>query len=200
MGRAALDDIRRAELIAAAVETAGRAGVDGATTAAIARAADMSPGLVHHYFPDKQTLLAAAFRATRRPVAAAYARALGVARTGAVPPALRLVAAVEAHLAPSVLTPVRAAAWAGFAARAPHVPAYARVRAAQRCRQAANLRAALVPLLSDRAEAAARAEEAALALDGLWLEAATREGGLAPGEGEALMAALLDPFYRPDGA
>ena len=197
MGRTALDDVRRAELVEAAVETVARLGVQAATTARIAETADLSPGLVHHYFADKEDLLAAAYRATRKPVAAAYARALAVAEGGPVPAELRLVAAVEAHLTPAVLTPIRAAAWTGFTALTPYRPAFARIRSAQRCRQAANLRAALVGLLEERAEAAALAQAAALALDGLWVEAATREGGLAPGEGEDLMAALLAPHYRP---
>lgn len=196
MGRAALDAIRREELVAAAVETVGRDGHEAATVARIARAADMSPGLVHHYFADKGDLLAAAYRATRKPVAASYRRAIGVVRAGApVPPGLRLMAAVEAHLAPSVLTPVRAAAWAGFTALTPYRAAYARIRAAQRCRQAVNLRAALVPLAPSREEAADLAEAAAVALDGLWLEAATREGGLYDGEGEMLLESVLAPYY-----
>jgi TetR/AcrR family transcriptional repressor of bet genes len=200
MGRAALDAIRREELVAAAVETVGREGHEAATVARIARAADMSPGLVHHYFADKADLLAAAYRATRKPVAAAYRRALATGpnaggRGTAVPPGLRLMAAVEAHLVPAVLTPVRAAAWCGFTALIPYRPAYARIRAAQRCRQAANLRAALVHLAPSREEAADLAEAAAVALDGLWLEAATREGGLFPGEGEMMLESVLAPYY-----
>ncbi|MEQ8604986.1 MAG: TetR family transcriptional regulator [Marivibrio sp.] len=198
MGRAALDDLRRAELVEAAVESVARIGVQAATTARIAETADLSPGLVHHYFADKEDLLAAAYKATRKPAAAAYARALVVAPGAAVPPRLRLIAAVEAHLTPAVLTPVRAAAWTQFTALTPYRFAFARIRRAQRCRQESNLRAALVALEGDRQTAAALAQTAALALDGLWVEAATREGGLAPGEGEDLMAALLAPHYVPE--
>ncbi|MBP5858013.1 TetR family transcriptional regulator [Marivibrio halodurans] len=196
MGRTALDTIRREELVAAAVETVGREGHEAATVARIARAADMSPGLVHHYFSDKGDLLAAAYRATRKPVAAAYVRAVGAMPPGhAVPAGLRLMAAVEAHLVPSVLTPVRAAAWSGFTALTPYRADYARIRAAQRARQASALRAALSGLGVGGEEASDLAVAAALALDGLWLEAATREGGLYPGEGELLLESVLAPHY-----
>ncbi|MGA8848046.1 MAG: TetR/AcrR family transcriptional regulator [Nocardioides sp.] len=52
---------RRASLAAAVLAVVGNSGVDGLTVRAVAAQAGMSPGLVHHYFPQgKAALLHAA--------------------------------------------------------------------------------------------------------------------------------------------
>jgi TetR/AcrR family transcriptional repressor of bet genes len=62
MGRPSLRDERRAQLVAAFARVLARAGFAGATIAAVAEEAGLAPGLVHHYFTDKQELLAVLVR------------------------------------------------------------------------------------------------------------------------------------------
>lgn len=55
------DDDKRARLLKAAKTTVARLGVAKATVAEVARTADITPGLVHYYFPSKQALIRALF-------------------------------------------------------------------------------------------------------------------------------------------
>jgi AcrR family transcriptional regulator len=58
--RVAIDDLRRAELIAAALRTISAKGFERTTIRDIARAAGASTGSVHYYFATKEELLLAA--------------------------------------------------------------------------------------------------------------------------------------------
>jgi len=58
MGRRSLREERRAELIAAFASVLARQGFAGATVAAVAEEAEVTPSLVHHYFTDKNEMLA----------------------------------------------------------------------------------------------------------------------------------------------
>jgi len=58
MGRRSLRVQRRAELVAAFARVLARQGFAGATIEAVADEADVTPGLIHHYFTDKNELLA----------------------------------------------------------------------------------------------------------------------------------------------
>jgi AcrR family transcriptional regulator len=49
---------RRAELVAAFARVLARQGFAGATIVAVAQEAGVTPGMVHHYYKDKQELLA----------------------------------------------------------------------------------------------------------------------------------------------
>lgn len=195
MARRAIEDIRREELIDAAVTAVAEDGHDAATTRSIGVRAGVSPGIVHHYFGDKHSLLSAAMRAVRKPVVAAYHARLSQIRAvdGAMDGGGReaLEACLDAHLDPTVMTVRRAVAWLQFTSRVAHVPDYARIHAAIRCRQVAALRRAVLPLSASPSDAAALAGRLALQIDGLWMEAATREGGLAVGEGRAILDATL---------
>jgi AcrR family transcriptional regulator len=55
-------DARRAELLDAVWRIIPRAGIAGVTTRAIAREANVSNGVLSHYFPDKDSLLIEALR------------------------------------------------------------------------------------------------------------------------------------------
>ncbi|MEM8605897.1 MAG: TetR/AcrR family transcriptional regulator [Myxococcota bacterium] len=57
MGRPSNRDARRAEILAAFSRVLADHGYAGATIAAIAREADVAPGLIHHHFDDKEDLL-----------------------------------------------------------------------------------------------------------------------------------------------
>lgn len=190
MARARLDRIRKAELVAAAAQAIAEEGIERATVARIAARAEISAGIVHHYFGDKQGLIEATFRDLRRPVTAAYLKELAAGTP-------RLSAAVAAHLAPDILSVARAAAWTACALKAPYEPGLARILAATRCRQEAAFRQGFLEAfeddLTDWNEAAFLAARLATAVDGIWFAAATREGGLGDAEGLDYLAPFLSP-------
>jgi TetR/AcrR family transcriptional repressor of bet genes len=62
MAKRSIKEMRRDELMDAAIEVIGGVGLANATVATIAGRAGMSAGLVNHYFESKQELLALAMR------------------------------------------------------------------------------------------------------------------------------------------
>jgi TetR/AcrR family transcriptional regulator, transcriptional repressor of bet genes len=62
MPRPSNTDERRAQITSALVKVMARRGYDGASVGEIARAARLSPGLVHYHFKNKQDILLAALR------------------------------------------------------------------------------------------------------------------------------------------
>ena len=195
MARRSIEELRRGELIQAALDVVAEDGHDAATVQRIARRAEISPGIVHHYFADKHALLCGAMRAVRKPVVDRFNALLD---QGIEP----LSAALDAHLDHDVLTVRRAAVWLQFHARIAYDADYARIQAAIRCRQVAALRRGLLssdwpsdwPSPAERDAAQRRAEGLAVAVDGYWVECATREGGLPPGMAASALHALAAEF------
>src|SRR5579864_1811707 len=64
-----LEEVRKSQLIEVTIDSLAEVGYVGSTLAQIASRADVSPGLVAHYFGDKDGLLEAAFRTLGRRVA-----------------------------------------------------------------------------------------------------------------------------------
>jgi TetR/AcrR family transcriptional repressor of bet genes len=62
MPRPSNTEERRAQITGALVKVMARRGYDGASVAGIARAARLTPGLVHYHFKDKREILLAALR------------------------------------------------------------------------------------------------------------------------------------------
>ena len=89
MPKVGMREIRRAQLIDATLRSIDEAGLPGTTLASVAQRANISTGIVSHYFGDKDGLLEATMRhvlrdlwsATRRRVAARRIRAPGCARS-----------------------------------------------------------------------------------------------------------------------
>ena len=158
---------RREQLIATTIDALAEFGYVGTTLARIGARAGVSPGLVAHYFGDKDGLLAAAFRALSRRVAESAAKRLAAATTARE----RLIAVIDANLAPEEFNRRTAAAWLAFWGQVPHVHGLGRVQAVYQGRLLSNLRHALRPLLPERDVARVAASIAAL-IDGVWLRAA----------------------------
>jgi AcrR family transcriptional regulator len=70
-----LRDATRARLIAHALRLFGERGYGSTPVSAIAESADVSQGLLYHYFPGKTELLIAIFEASIRDVRESWARA-----------------------------------------------------------------------------------------------------------------------------
>ena len=95
MSTGSVNGDRRQQLIEATVDVMAEVGFTATTLAQIGRRAGASPGLVAHYFGDKDGLL----EATLRSLAARLARGSAARLAGARTPRARLQAVIDANLA-----------------------------------------------------------------------------------------------------
>ncbi|MBU6377578.1 MAG: betaine-aldehyde dehydrogenase [Gammaproteobacteria bacterium] len=165
-GRAA-DSSRRQQLIEVTLASLAELGAHGTTLASIASRAGVSPGLVAHYFVDKDGLLEAAFRA----LLARHREQLRWRLTAAAEPLERLQACIEACLSVEALRVSDSRAWLAFWSLVHQSAPIARVQRIYQRRMLSSLRGALRPLLP-QAVLAERAAGIAALLEGTWLQAA----------------------------
>ena len=74
MPKLGMREVRRAQLIGATLRTIDEAGLSGTTLASVAQSANISTGIVSHYFGDKDSLLKAIIRHVLRDLSTATAR------------------------------------------------------------------------------------------------------------------------------
>ncbi len=185
---------RRAQLIETTIDALAELGYVGTTLARIGARAGISPGLVAHYFGDKDRLLEATFRTLAGRIGAEVARRL----RGAASPRARVMAVIDANLAAEEFDRRTGAAWLAFWGQVPHVDSLRRVQRVYQRRMLSNLRHALKPLLAEEEAARVAAMVAAL-IDGVWLRAALSAWQEADSESaRAMLADFVDS--RLDGA
>lgn len=105
------EDKRREDLIAATLECVAERGLAGATVREIALRADVTPGLIRYYFPVKDDLIGAAYRAVMSRMTVQASDALKNADSD---PRARLSAFVTANLGTPIMDPHNLSLWAGF--------------------------------------------------------------------------------------
>ncbi|MFP4359740.1 MAG: choline-responsive transcriptional repressor BetI [Alphaproteobacteria bacterium] len=195
MPKLGMQDLRRRQLIDATFATVQRHGLADTTMQRIAREAGLSAGMIHHYFADKNALLAATMRALLGELRGDVVARMRAART----PQARLRAVLAACFAPAQFRPALVAVWLAFWAQSPHSPELARLRRLYDRRTRSNLLAPLTALLP-RAEAEATATTLAAMIDGFWLRAGASEAGLARADALAHVEAYLDLRLAARGA
>src|SRR5258708_18219627 len=161
------EEARRIQLIEVTIDSLAEVGYVGTTLAEIARRAGVSPGLVAHYFEDKDGLLEAAFRTLARTLAARVRTRLALART----PRGRVQAVIDANLAPEEFDKRSGTAWLAFWGQVPHVRGLKRVQSAYQRRMLSNLRNDLRRMIPGD-QAASLAAMIAAMIDRAWLRAA----------------------------
>ena len=109
---------RRLQLIETTLDSLAEVGFVGSTLSQIAGRANVSPGLVAHYFGDKDGLLDAAFRTLTARVGEAVTARLKAARS----PRDRVMAVIDANLDPKEFDRRTGTAWLAFWGQAPHAP------------------------------------------------------------------------------
>jgi TetR/AcrR family transcriptional regulator, transcriptional repressor of bet genes len=176
---------RRDALIASALSLLAEGGPQAATVRAIAERANISPGLIRHYFESKDDLTRAAYAALMDRMTS---DSLAATDTISDDPAARLAAFVAASLRPPVMDGERVRLWAGFLH---HVRRDQRMRAVHeatylgyRDRLQALIQA--LPGRADPAQARALAIACNAVIDGLWLEGGTLPDSFAVGEIEQI--------------
>ncbi len=165
-GRTEGEDDRRRQLIEATVDTLAEVGFASTTLALIGRRASVSPGLIAHYFEDKDGLLEATLRSLASRLARGVSERLRAART----PRERIAAVIEATLAPEEFEPRTCSVWLAFWGEVIHSARLKRVQHVYQARVLSNLRHALKRLMPPQ-DAARVAVALAALIDGLWLRA-----------------------------
>jgi betaine-aldehyde dehydrogenase len=186
--RGEAEEARRGQLIEVTIDSLAEVGYVGTTLAEIARRAGVSPGLVAHYFDDKDGLLEAAFRRLARTLAARVRLRLALART----PRGRVQAVIDANLAPEEFDKRSGTAWLAFWGQVPHVRGLKRVQSAYQRRMLSNLRNDLRGMIPGE-DAASLAAMIAAMIDGAWLRAALSDWQEADsGSARALLTKFVD--------
>ncbi len=165
--REPLEDVRRRQLIDVTIDSLAEVGYTGTTLAQIAARAGVSPGLVAHYFGDKEGLLEATFRALVRRVGDQVRSRLREVGN----PRARIQAVIDANLAPEEFDQRTGTAWLAFWGQALQSPRLTRVQSIYQRRTLSNLRASLKELVS-AGESRDLAAMIAAMIDGVWLRAA----------------------------
>src|SRR5262249_61574213 len=168
------EEFRRSQLIEVTIDSLAAVGYVGSTLAQIASRADVSPGLVAHYFDDKDGLLEAAFRTLSRRLFEQMDARMRQART----PRARIQAIIDVNLGPQEFTQRTGSAWLAFWGQVPHVDGLKRVQNAYQRRMVSNLRYALVRLLPG-AGARSRAAMVAGVIGAVWVRAGLSKSGQA---------------------
>jgi betaine-aldehyde dehydrogenase len=183
-----LEETRRRQLIEVTIDSLAEVGYVGSTLAQIASRADVSPGLVAHYFRDKDGLLAASFRTLARRVAQRVQSRFALAHT----PRGRIQAVIDANLAPEEFDQRTGSAWLAFWGQVLHAQGLKRVQTVYQGRTLSNLRHALKSLMPAH-EARSLAAMIAAMIDGVWLRAALSSWQEADSESaRALLTAFVD--------
>jgi betaine-aldehyde dehydrogenase len=162
-----IEGARRRQLIEVTIDSLAELGYVGTTLAQIAGRAGVSPGLVAHYFGDKDSLLDAAFRSLARRVSDQVRARL--CRIGT--PRGRIQAIIDANLAPEEFEQRTGTAWLAFWGQTLQVESLKRVQSAYQRRTLTNLRISLKKLLAPD-DAQHLAAMIAAMIDGVWLRAA----------------------------
>lgn len=197
-------EARKQALILATLDLVAENGVRGATVRAIAERANVTQGLIRHYFSSKEELITAAYEhhmtaMTDQTMAPASALPDDATRTDSA--RQRLIAFVNASLTPPVVDPRAIALWASFLnkvqqdpqMKATHERTYAYFRD--------HLQGLIAAALAEAGRHADPARQRRLAIacnaviDGLWLEGGALPDAFAAGEladiGRQSVAAII---------
>ena len=176
---------RKEALVLATLDLIAEGGVRSATVRAIAARAEVTQGLIRHYFASKEDLIMAAYE---------YHMSVLTNQTAAsIPVETRsyrasLASFVEASLKPPVVDPGAVSLWAGFLNKvredtrmqAIHVQTYCDFRNRLELLIADALAEAQRPTTSEELRRLAIACNALI--DGLWMEGGALPGAFEPGE------------------
>jgi TetR/AcrR family transcriptional regulator, transcriptional repressor of bet genes len=130
-----IKDIRRQELVEAALKIIEREGLQSTTIAKIASEAGASKGTVHHYFKDREHLIEATMRYIHTLRKAELIKNLRASRS----PSERLSAVLSAILDEKYLQQAFCNAWVSFSAEATRNRRFARLQRVIHSREQSNL-------------------------------------------------------------
>ena len=190
---------RRGEITRALVKVMATRGYDGASVADIARAARLTPGLVHYHFENKQEVLLAALRDLAQRHEQHLERRLAGADGD---PRAELVAFVDFHLGLGAdADPEALACWillSGEALRQPKVQAeYERTLAAAAARLETIVERGLERKLFRRGASKTVASALIATIQGYFVLAATARSLIPSGSAAAAVKSMADGLLDP---
>jgi AcrR family transcriptional regulator len=193
-----LPEQRRQALIAATIECLKRYGHDGLSIRTISAQAGVSVGLINHHFPNKDELIAAAYRHFNSELVAGFTAAVERAPKS---PRARLRAFLEASFSAPNLDQDVLAVWVVFWGMYRHSRLIQRVQRETYQGYVQLLRGMLTDLLKEqRPQSRVDLRLAAIGLtallDGLWLQWCLEPGTFRPAEGVALCETWVDNLCR----
>lgn len=181
---------RRRQFIEMTIDSLSECGYVASTLAQIAGRAGVSPGLVAHYFGDKDGLLVAAFRT----LSGSLGEAVRARLKQASGPRARVQAVIDANLGAKEFDQRRGSAWLAFWGQVPHNEALQRIQRVYQRRMVSNLRDALKRLVATD-DATDLAAMIAAMIDGVWLRAALSSWKEADSEtARAMLTAFVDHY------
>lgn len=171
MPKVGVKDVRKQQLIQAALESIAELGMQNTTIVSISKRAGLSSGIISHYFGGKQGLIEAALRHLLDQLGAELLARIADENTT---PEQRLNCIIESNFSDFQRSSLAAKTWFSFWARSMHEPGLKRLQKINNERLYSNLRYSFAQVLPAE-EATAAALQTAAMIDGCWLRSALSE-------------------------
>lgn len=188
MARIGVETIRRQQLIDATLQVIEEHGFQGATVGKIAAIADLSVGIVSHYFGGKQGLLEATMRRLLSSLQQDVSKLMADRPNT---PRERLMAIVDANFSGVQTHAQSSKTWLAFWTQAMHSPDLMRLQRVNERRLLSNLMFYLRQLMP-KPQVRSTAQTIAALIDGFWLRAAMSEGRIEPSQAVTLCKTYID--------
>lgn len=186
MPKLGMAPLRKAQLIDATIQCIHEEGVARSSVQRISKRAGLSPGIVAHYFDDKDGLLVATLLRLNKGLSDEIIQRMSSAQQ----PIDRLWAILDAHFEPVHFAPETVDAWFALWGKMREIPDLQRVQRIYEARLRSNLRHALRPLVeAKRVDLAADAIGAMI--DGLWAKSAQPTTDITAKRARAVFADVL---------
>lgn len=164
MPKIGMEPIRRRQVIDATMESIHEDGIAHTSLKRIAARAEITPGLILHYFKDKEGLYEAVYRDLYKRLADETVLRLKRAHS----PIERLFAVLEAQVCDEMIEPKIVSTWFALGAKATADPALARMEHINSRRMTSNLVHILKGIGLPHREASDVAEELLAMIYGIW--------------------------------
>lgn len=195
MPKVGMREIRRPQLIQATMEVIDQVGLQAASVALIGRTAQVSPGIINHYFGGKDGLLEATMRQVLQDLGEGVKQEL--AQVGPDDVVGRVLAIVRGNFNPRQLDSHVVKTWLAFWAQAMHHPVLFRLQRVNAQRLLSHLRRELKRVVPhDKAHFIAVA--IAALIDGIWLRGALNPDGIDVDQALAIITDYLEHQLPPE--
>ena len=168
MARVGTEKLRKKELIEATIESIESHGFQGTTILTISRRANLSAGIISHYFGSKQGLILATIRHLLEELKQGLLQQIANCEEP-LTPELRLQMIVDTNFACFQKSTSVTRTWLCFWAQALHDPELARLQAVNSKRLLQNLLYSYRQAIPEKEQAFLAATMTAAMIDGLWL-------------------------------
>jgi len=175
MARVGTEKLRKQELIEATIKSIENHGFQGTTIMTISRQANMSAGIISHYFGSKQGLILATIRHLLEQLKQGLLQQISACEQ-TLTPELRLQMIVDTNFACFQQSTSITRTWLCFWAQALHDPELARLQSVNSKRLQRNLLYSYKQVITDKAQATTAANMTAAMIDGLWLRSSLSQG------------------------